>query len=116
MLDSCVSIFSSKPKSTYHSPLENGDNPGINNANFLDADGIQQCQYLIGTLQREPSLGRIDNTTAHMNMQSFRVEIRIGHVERIKRIYGYLCKHKYRTIRCRTEEPDLPAMPDTHYD
>ena len=38
--DSYVSIFISKPKSTYHSPLKNVDNPELDTTNFLDADCI----------------------------------------------------------------------------
>ena len=38
--DSRVSIFSSKPKPSHHSPLEKGDHPELDTKNFLDSDGI----------------------------------------------------------------------------
>ena len=68
MSDSYVSIFGSKPKSTYHSPLEKNDHPELDTTEFLDADGIQQYQSLIGALQWAVSLGRMDVTTAVMTM------------------------------------------------
>ena len=42
MLDSRVSIFGSKPKSTWHSCLEKDDYPELNTTNFLDADDTQE--------------------------------------------------------------------------
>ena len=46
-----------------------------------------------------------------MSMSSFRVAPRIGHLERVRRIYGYTAKMKHATIRVRTEEPDFSALP-----
>ena len=51
-----------------------------------------------------------------MNMQSFRVEPRISYMEIIKIACGCHCKHKHVTIRLRTEESDMPATSDVHYD
>ena len=50
-------------------------------------------------------------TTAVMTMSSFRVAPRKGHLERLKRIYGYLAKMKFGTIRIRTAEPDYSDLP-----
>jgi hypothetical protein len=41
---------------------------------------------------------------------------RQGHMDRVKRIYGYLSKMKDAVIRVRTQEPDLSAIPENEYD
>ena len=43
MSGSCASIFSSNPKSSFHSPLDKGNNPELDTENFIDAYGVQQC-------------------------------------------------------------------------
>ena len=67
----------------------NGDYPELDATNFLDADVIHKYQSLIGALQLEVSVGRIDITIAVMNMSFFRVDPRIGHIEMIKIMHGY---------------------------
>ena len=49
-------------------------------------------------------------------MSSFRVAPREGHLERVKRIIGYLAKMKHATIRIRVEEPDYSDIQDLPYD
>ena len=51
-----------------------------------------------------------------MTLSSFRVAPRRGHLERVKRIYGYLSKMKHAVIRIRVEEPDLSHVPIPEYD
>jgi hypothetical protein len=41
---------------------------------------------------------------------------RIGHLERLCRIYGYLSKMKFASICVRTEEPDYSDAPNHQYD
>ena len=48
---------------------------------------------MIGALQWAVSLGRFDIHTAVMTMGSFRVAPREGHLQRLKRVYGYLRKY-----------------------
>ena len=42
-----------------------------------------------------------------MTLSSFRAQPRQGHLERMKRVYAYLCKMKEATIRYRTDMPDI---------
>ena len=49
-------------------------------------------------------------------MSSFRVAPREGHLERLKRICGYLLKFKQGAIRVRTEEPDYSDLHRKEYD
>ena len=108
-------MFGSKPKE-YISPLEKGDHPELDTSEELDNDGIQKYQSMIGSIQWAISLGRFDIQTATMTMSRFRIAPRKGHLERLKRIYGYLKKFSQAAIRIRTEEPDYSALPDQDFD
>ena len=103
-------MFGSKPKHNVTSPLEKGDHPELDSSDELDMEGIKKYQSLIGTLQWAISLGRFDVATAVMTMSSFRAAPRQGHLERVKRICGYLSKMKHGVIRFRTGEPDYSDL------
>jgi hypothetical protein len=105
-----------KPKATYTSLLMSNDHPELNTTELLDDDGIHQYQSLIGVLQWTITLGRFDIATAVMTMSGFRVAPRQGHLNRLKRICGYLYKMKQGCIRVRTDEPDYSGMSETDYD
>ena len=106
----------SKPKAKYSSPLEPGDHPELDTSEELDIDGIKQYQSLIGILQWLVSLGRLDIATAVMTMSSFRVAPRKGHLERVKRMFGYLVKMKHASVRFRTTLPDHSQYNAISYD
>jgi hypothetical protein len=67
-------------------------------------------------MQWAVSIGRIDITTAVMTLSGFRTAPRIGHLDRARRVYGYLYKMKYAMIRVRTEEPDYSDLPEQDFD
>jgi hypothetical protein len=56
----------------------------------LDLTGIRQYQSLIGALQWVVSFGRFDILTGVATMGSFHTAPREGHLERLKRMYGYI--------------------------
>jgi hypothetical protein len=72
------------------SPLEQNDHLEMDDSPFLGQDETQQFQSLIGAMQWAVSIGRLDIVTAVMSLSSFRAMPRRGHLERAKRIYGYL--------------------------
>ncbi len=110
-------MFGSKPRTNkITSPLVKGDHPEIDDSTFLEEEGIQQYQSLIGQLQWAISLGRFDIAVAIMTMSAFRSAPRKGHLDRVKRICGYLSKMRHSAIRIRTEEPDYSDIPRTEYD
>lgn len=115
MCDTFFRMYGKQPKPVT-SPLEKNDHPELDETELLDEDGIQQYQSLIGTLQWTISLGRFDVGTAVMSMSSYRVAPRIGHLERVKRICGYLSKMKHGFIRVRTGEPDFSDLPEYNHD
>ena len=95
-------IFGGKPKTRAMSPLEQNDHPELDDSEFLNEEGIQQYQSLIGMLQWTIALGRYDIACAVMTMSSFRAAPRSGHLERLKRICGYLVKMQEFKIHFRT--------------
>jgi hypothetical protein len=115
MLDQYQNMFGCKPRE-YTSPLEKGDHPEVDDSEMLDNDGIKKYQTMIGCLQWAVSLGRFDIQTATMTMSRFRAAPRQGHLERLKRMYGYLKKFASAAIRVRVLEPDLNDLPDQDFD
>jgi hypothetical protein len=71
---------------------------------------------MIGCLQWAVSLGRFDIQTATMTMSRFRAAPRQGHLESLKRMYGYLRKFSSAAIRVRTDTPDFTELPDQDFD
>jgi Reverse transcriptase (RNA-dependent DNA polymerase) len=104
------------PKTLYSSPLEKGDHPEIDDSELLDEDGVRDYQSLIGVLQWLVSIVRFDIHTAVMTLSSFRAAPRQGHLERVKRIFGYVSKMRHAAIRIRTEEPDYSDLPEYQFD
>ena len=49
-------------------------------------------------------------------MSRFRVAPRKGHLNRLKRMYGYLKKFSTAAIRVRTDEPNLTSLPGQDFD
>ena len=96
--------------------LEKGDHPEIDDSPELEEDGIKKYQSMIGALQWTVSLGRFDILSAVMTMSRFRSAPRIGHLDRIKRIYGYLKKFKHGAIRFRTGAPDYKDLVSNDHD
>ena len=115
MIEAYVRMFGSKPKQ-YATPLEHGDHPEMDTSMELDLDDIKKFQSMIGALQWVVQIGRFDITTAVMTLSSFRANPRVGHLDRCKRIYGYLSKMCNAAIRVRTGEPDYSALPTKVYD
>ena len=51
-----------------------------------------------------------------MSISRFRLAPKIGQLERMKRLYGYLAKTKHFAIRYRTKEPDYSHLPKQEYE
>jgi hypothetical protein len=112
IIDSFEKLYGQKPKE-FTSPLEKGDHPEVDDSPELDEDGVKRYQSMIGALQWVVSLGRFDIMSAVMTMSRFRAIPRVGHLDRVKRIYGYLKRFKTGTIRFRTGEPDYDGLKET---
>jgi hypothetical protein len=77
---------------------------------------VTQYQSMIRSLQWIVTIGKFDIHTAVMTMSRFRIAPRVGHLERLRRIYGYLSKMRFESSRVRTEGPDYSDIPDHQYD
>ena len=110
------SFFGKSPNTKYRAPLEKNDHPEMDISPLLDEDGITQYQSLIGALQWTITLGRFDIAVAVMTLSSFRVAPRVGHLDRLRRIVGYLVKKRHGAVRVRTGEPDFSDLPTKRHD
>jgi hypothetical protein len=98
-------MFGKKPKE-YSSPIAEKDHPELDTSPELNETGIKQYQSLIGALQWLVTLGRFDILAGVTTMSSYRIAPREGHLERLKRILGYVKKNPDGAIRFRTKIPD----------
>jgi hypothetical protein len=62
------------------------------------------------------AIGRFDIISAVMTMSGFRMASRVGDLNRLKHIYGYLLKMKDASINVRTEEPNYSDLPNNVHD
>ena len=118
MMDNYKLMFGELPKE-YHSPMEKGDQPEMDDSELLGPEGIQQYQSLIGAVQWTISLCRFDVAHAIMSLGRFRAAPRVGHLERLKRVIGYLRKRSHGCIRFRSGQPnheDFFGNERVHYD
>jgi Reverse transcriptase (RNA-dependent DNA polymerase) len=109
-------LFGEHPKQNVSSPLEKGDHPELDTSELLDAEGIKTYQSMIGALQWMVTIGRFEILTAVISLSSFRAAPRVGHLERLNRIYGFLSNMSHAVLRICTEEPDYSDLPDLEHD
>ena len=108
-------MFKEKPRKS-RPPLEGGDHPELDTSELCDDHQTKQFQTLIGQLQWLISLGRFDIAVHVMSLSRFRAQPRKGHLDRAKRIVGYLLFLPDGAIRFRTGEPDFSSLKDQEYD
>jgi hypothetical protein len=114
MIGQFENMFGCKPRE-YTSPLEKGDHPEVDTSEELDTEGIKKYQTIIVYLQWAVLLGRFDIQTATRTISRFSAAPRQGHLERLKRMYGYLRKYASAAICVRIEEPDFSELPDHEF-
>jgi hypothetical protein len=115
MMANYQSMFGELPK-PFVSPLEKGDHPELDQSSELEADDIKKFQSLIGAMQWTISLCRMDIACAVMTLGRYRAAPRIGHLDRLKRICGYLRRTPDAAIRFRVGIPDYSNVPRILYD
>ena len=108
-------MFGYKPKKT-RTQLMAGDHPENGLSQFCNQDKIKQYQTIVGQLIWLSGLGRFDIAVHVMTMSRFRQQHRIGHLERLKKIIGYLANFPHGSFRCRPHEPDSSDLPHKDYD
>jgi Reverse transcriptase (RNA-dependent DNA polymerase) len=105
MLLTYEKLFGQNPKE-FSAPMEEGDHPELDLTPELDAADIKVYQSLIGALQWAVTLGRFDIFIGVATMSGFRIAPRQGHMDRLKRMYGYLKRQPDGAVRFRTGIPD----------
>jgi hypothetical protein len=97
--------FGIKPKE-FASPLEKGDHPKLDSLELCNTEQVAQYQSMIGSLQWIMTIGRFVIHTAVMTMSGFCIAPRIGHLERLRCIYGYFSKMRFASIHVYSDIPD----------
>ena len=115
ILESYERMFKEKPRKS-RPPLEGGDHPELDTSELCDEHQTKQFQTMIGQLQWLISLGRFDIAVHVMSLSRFRAQPRKGHLDRAKRIVGYLLFLPDGAIRFRIGEPDFSSLKDQEYD
>eukprot|EP00977_Amphora_coffeiformis_P023354 scaffold13094_cov162-Amphora_coffeaeformis.AAC.4 len=91
MSENYEQLFGEPPKE-YHSPIEQGDQPELDVNMELGTDDIMKFQSMIGAVQWTVSLSRFDVVHAVMSLGRFCTNPRQGHLERLRRLIGYMKK------------------------
>ena len=111
MMEWYKQYFGKKPDMKYRSPLQKRDHPELDMTPFLDEERKMTYQSLIGCEQWKISIGRFDTHIAFMSMLRYCNAPREGYLERVKRIYGYLCRFWHLKIRFQVDKPDYSNVP-----
>ena len=115
MKDQYKLLFGTSPKFETN-PLVENDHPELDESEFLNEEETRIYQSLIGCTQWVVQLGRFDIAVHVMTLSSFRAQPGRGHLERIKKVIGYLSKMNNGAIRIRTEMPDISDAVIKRYD
>ena len=115
ILESYERMFKEKPRKS-RPPLEGGDHPELHTPELCDEHKTNQFQTLVGQLQWLISPGHFDIAVHVMSLSRFKAQPRKGHLDRAKRIVGYLLFLPDGAIRFRTGEPDFSSLNDQGYD
>ena len=116
ILESFHQMFPGENLPQVKSPLDKNDHPELDNSELVSDDLITKFMCMVGQLQWAVTLGRYDILAHVMSMSRFRLAPKVGHIERMKRIYGYLSRTKHYALRFRTDEPNYMHLPDLEYD
>ena len=115
ILESYERMFKEKPRKS-RPPLEGGDHPELHTPELCDEHQTNRFQTLVRQLQWLISPGHFDIAVHVMSLSRFRAQPRKGHLDRAKRIVGYLLFLPDGAIRFRTGEPDFSSLNDQEYD
>ena len=99
MEEAYLRYFGQLPSTKAKQPLDKNDHPELDTSELLEEEETTIYQSLIGMAQWAISIGRFDIQTAIMTLSSFRAMPRRGHLDQIKRLYGYLRAFKHFKIR-----------------
>ena len=88
-----------------NTPLSHGHKPELDTSPELKADGMTEYQELLGVLRWAVQLGRVDINLEVSLMSSYLACPRIGHLQQIYHIFGYLKLKPKRKLGFDHSEP-----------
>jgi hypothetical protein len=112
MIESYERHFGVKPKEN-SIPLVGNNHPEMDGSELLGPTKITLLQSHIGSLQWCVTIGQFDIATAVMTMSRYRATPGQGHLERTKRMIGYLHKYKIGAICICTGVPNYSSLGET---
>ena len=77
---------------------------------------VIKIKTVVGQLIWFSGLGRFDIEVHIMTITRLRQHPRTGHIERFKKIIGYLANFPHGSLRYRLHEPDNSNLPHREYD
>ena len=87
-------------------PMAEGDNPEMDDSPLCSPTEATQYRSLIGSANWIVTLGRFDIAFALQSLARFCMAPRLGHLERMKKLFGYLKHRPNGKILCDTSYPD----------
>ena len=111
MVESYQQMFKEEPPK-YKTPLEPNDHPAIDESIICEPQDVDKYLTTIGQLQWLVTLGRFYIFSAVITFSRFRTMPRNGHLQRVKRIIGYVNFTKDGAIRVNTDIPVFSRFPD----
>ena len=99
-----------------NTPLSHGFRPELDTSPELKADGITEYQELVGVLRWAVELGRVDINLEVSLMSSYLASPRIGHLQQIYHMFGYLKLKPKRKLGFDHSEPLISEKMFKEYD
>ena len=90
--------------------MEKGDHTELDMSHLLEPEQVSEFLSLMGQLQWLISLGRFDVSSTVAGLSTFRSAPREGHLERNKRVVGYVAKFKTAALRFCVSVPDYSNL------
>ena len=90
-----------------YTPLSSNYRPELDTSPELKADGVVEYQELIGILRWAVELGRVDINLEVSMMSSYLASPRIGHLQEVYHMFGYLKQKPKRKLGFDPSEPDI---------
>jgi len=93
-------------------PFNSSYHPAEDTSKELDSDGVQYYQELIGVLRWEVELGRVDILLEVALLSTHLVLPRVGHLQQVYHIFGYLKASPRRRLFF---DPDHPKISESRF-
>ena len=108
LLSNFEKLFGTLPPPV-HSPLPEHERPELEDMPLCGPDDVAKYQSILGACQWMISLVHFDLCEAIMSLSRFRHSPRRGHLDRLKRVCGYIRQFPHCSIRFHTHIPPHEA-------